>query len=127
MMKYFIATLAVTGALMQGAMAQSPTPAAPAAPMQTPTRTQPPVVPPSNPAQPGSTMSSTDVTPAVGANSFTMGQARSRMEAAGFTNIAPDMIKEETGAWRAMAQRNGQPVTVWLDYKGQVTTTAPQR
>jgi len=54
-----------------------------------------------------------------GTNSFTESQARSRMETAGFQNIQ-NLRKDEQGIWRGQAQRNGQSVTVGLDYKGNV-------
>jgi hypothetical protein len=54
-----------------------------------------------------------------GANSFTEGQARSRMEEAGFTGVT-DLRKDEQGIWRGRAQRNGQQVTVGLDYQGNI-------
>lgn len=54
-----------------------------------------------------------------GANSFTEGQARSRIEAAGFTNIN-DLKKDDNGIWRGRAMRGGQQVDVGLDYRGNV-------
>jgi hypothetical protein len=54
-----------------------------------------------------------------GANSFTEGQARSRIEAAGFTNLG-ELTKDDQGIWRTRAQRGGQQVEVGLDYRGNV-------
>jgi hypothetical protein len=54
-----------------------------------------------------------------GANSFTEAQARSRIEAAGFSGVA-DLQKDDQGVWRGRAQRNGQQVGVALDYQGNV-------
>ena len=54
-----------------------------------------------------------------GANSFTEGQARSRIEAAGFTNLG-ELTKDENGIWRGRAMRGGQQVEVGLDYRGNV-------
>jgi protein CpxP len=54
-----------------------------------------------------------------GANSFTEGQARSRLEAQGFSNVA-ELRKDDQGIWRGKAMRNGQSVTVAIDYKGTV-------
>jgi hypothetical protein len=59
--------------------------------------------------------------PAAGANSFTEGQARSRIEAAGFSGV-DDLKKNDQGVWQGRATRNGQQVTVSLDYQGNVTT-----
>jgi hypothetical protein len=58
-------------------------------------------------------------TPQPGANSFTEGQARSRMEAAGFSNVT-DLTKDDQGIWRGRGMRNGQQVNVALDFTGGV-------
>ncbi|MET0430351.1 MAG: PepSY domain-containing protein [Microvirga sp.] len=54
-----------------------------------------------------------------GANSFTEGQARSRLEAQGLGNVT-DLRKDEQGIWRGKATRNGRTVSVGIDYKGTV-------
>lgn len=54
-----------------------------------------------------------------GANSFTEGQARSRLEQAGFKDVS-DLKKDDQGIWRGKANQNGRPVTVGLDFKGNV-------
>ena len=59
--------------------------------------------------------------PAAGANSFTEGQARSRIEAARFSGV-DDLQKDDQAVWRARATRNGQQVSVSLDFQGNVTT-----
>lgn len=56
-----------------------------------------------------------------GANSFTEGQARSRIEAAGFSNVE-ELRKDGNGVWRGRAMRGGQQVEVGLDYRGNVAT-----
>ncbi len=61
----------------------------------------------------------TAATPQPGANSFTEGQARSRIEAAGFSNVS-ELQKDDQGIWRGKAMRNGQSVGVALDYKGTI-------
>lgn len=54
-----------------------------------------------------------------GRNSFTEGEARMRLEKAGYTRV--DQLKLDTdGLWQARAQLDGQPVRVALDYKGNV-------
>jgi hypothetical protein len=58
-------------------------------------------------------------TPAKGHNSFTMGQARTRIQKNGFQNVA-GLKKDNDGIWRGTAQKDGQQVNVWLDYKGNV-------
>lgn len=59
--------------------------------------------------------------PVPGANSFTEGQARGRIEGAGFSNVA-DLQKDDQGIWRGKAQRSGQPVEVALDFQGNVSS-----
>jgi protein CpxP len=54
-----------------------------------------------------------------GANSFTEGQARSRLEGAGFTDIT-GLQKDADGIWRGKATRNGKSTDVGFDYKGNV-------
>ncbi|MFC0409695.1 hypothetical protein [Roseomonas elaeocarpi] len=63
----------------------------------------------------------TTATPASGANSFTEGQARSRIEAAGYSDVQ-GLKKDEQGVWRGQGMRNGQRVDVGLDFKGDVVT-----
>jgi hypothetical protein len=58
--------------------------------------------------------------PVPGANSFTEGQARSRIEGAGFSNVT-GLHKDDQGIWRGQAMRNGKQTTVALDYQGNVT------
>jgi hypothetical protein len=55
--------------------------------------------------------------PAKGANSFTMGEAKSRLEKNGFSNVG-DLTKDDNGVWRGNAQKGGSTTAVWLDYKG---------
>lgn len=54
-----------------------------------------------------------------GANSFTEGQARSRLGGAGFTNVT-GLKKDDQGIWRGKATRNGKSVVVGFDYKGNI-------
>jgi hypothetical protein len=54
-----------------------------------------------------------------GSNSFTEGQARSRMEEAGYTNVT-ELTKNDQGIWQGKAQKDGRSVTVGLDYKGNI-------
>ena len=57
--------------------------------------------------------------PARGANSFSMGEARRRLERRGVQNVA-SLHKDDGGVWRATGMKDGQQVNVWLDYKGNV-------
>ena len=57
--------------------------------------------------------------PAKGANSFSDGEARRRMESSGYANVA-DLKKDDDGVWRGSATKDGAKVGVWLDYKGNI-------
>ena len=57
--------------------------------------------------------------PAKGANSFSDGEARRRMEGSGYADVA-DLKKDGDGVWRGSATRDGAKVGVWLDYKGNI-------
>ena len=102
---YAAALIAVfVGALAQGAVAQNTRP--PANPeASTPAVTSP------NTNNPGA--------PAAGANSFTEGQARSRIEAAGYSNVS-GLTKDKDGIWRGKASKSGRAVDVALDYQGNI-------
>jgi len=57
--------------------------------------------------------------PVAGANSFTEGEAKSRIEARGFANVS-GLKKDDKGIWRGKAQRDGRSVDVALDFQGNV-------
>lgn len=57
--------------------------------------------------------------PFEGANSFTEGQAKSRIEEAGYSNVS-NLKKDDKGIWRATATHGGAQKNVALDYKGNV-------
>jgi hypothetical protein len=57
--------------------------------------------------------------PVKGSNSFTEGEARSRIEDKGFSNIGA-LKKDDDGIWRGRAMMGGQQVDVALDYQGNV-------
>jgi len=57
--------------------------------------------------------------PAHGANSFTMAQAKNRIESEGFSNVT-NLRKDNDGVWRGQAQKDGSSAHVWLDYKGNI-------
>ena len=54
-----------------------------------------------------------------GANSFTEGQARSRMEDAGFADVQ-DLRKDDQGFWRGRATRSGATTDVAMDFRGRI-------
>ncbi|MCK8786134.1 hypothetical protein M0638_17300 [Roseomonas sp. NAR14] len=110
-----IAGLLLCGALLGagGAMAQTTTHPAgsPAGAGTAPHGT------PSQDARPRATA------PVPGANSFTEGQARGRIEQAGFSGVT-DLRKDDNGIWRGRATRNGAATDVALDYQGNVFSGA---
>ena len=55
-----------------------------------------------------------------GANSFTQGEAQSRLQAAGLKDVT-DLKKDNDGIWRGKAQRDGKAVSVGLDFKGEIS------
>lgn len=54
-----------------------------------------------------------------GENSFTEGQAKARIESAGFTNIGT-LTLDKQGIWRGTASKGAMTVNVGLDFKGNV-------
>ena len=94
--RYFAAALTVSALTVTAAMAQ----------------TNP------NPAI-STTAANTSPTPLPGANSFTEGEARSRIEARGFTSVSV-LQKDDQGVWRGNAVKDGKTVKVALDFKGNV-------
>jgi hypothetical protein len=57
--------------------------------------------------------------PLEGANSFTEGQAKDRVEAAGFTEVSA-LQKDDKGIWRGTAKRGASQVNIAVDFKGNV-------
>jgi hypothetical protein len=55
-----------------------------------------------------------------GRNSFTAGQAKSRIQSMGYADVG-ELRKNEQGMWVGKATKSGKPVTVQLDYQGDVT------
>ena len=67
---------------------------------------------PNSPPNPGA--------PVAGANSFTEGQAKSRLENSGFSNVS-GLQKDADGVWRGKATKGNQTVDVSVDFQGNVT------
>ncbi|MDB5595894.1 MAG: hypothetical protein JWM36_2855 [Hyphomicrobiales bacterium] len=57
--------------------------------------------------------------PAAGANSFTEGQAKLRIEGAGYSNVT-SLAKDTDGVWRGKGSKGGKSMDVSLDYQGNV-------
>ena len=66
---------------------------------------------PNSPPNPGA--------PVAGANSFTEGQAKSRIEDKGFKNVSA-LQKDANGVWRGKANQDGKAVNVSIDFQGNV-------
>jgi len=64
--------------------------------------------------------------PARGSSSFTQAQARRRLERNGFQGVS-GLAKDNGGVWRGAATKDGQPIQVWLDYKGNIGQQAGAR
>ena len=74
--------------------------------------------------QPGNRAINTEGTnnssaPVAGANSFTEGQAKSRIEAGGYSNVT-ELKKDDSGVWRGKGMKDGKSVTVSVDFQGNV-------
>ena len=74
---------------------------------------------PSNPAV-KTTEGNNPGAPNAGANSFTEGQAKARIESRGYANVT-ELNKDANGFWKGKAMKDGKPVNVTLDYQGNVT------
>ena len=57
--------------------------------------------------------------PVAGRNSFTEGQAKSKIEDAGFTNVT-ELKKDDNGVWRGQASKSGSAIAVSVDFQGNV-------
>lgn len=57
--------------------------------------------------------------PVAGKNSFTEGQAKSRIEDAGYKNVT-GLKLDGQGVWRGTAMKDGKKAGVSLDYQGNV-------
>jgi uncharacterized protein YdeI (BOF family) len=106
MRKTLIATVIVAVAFPAFAQQQLAQPASPDA-------NTPAVNSPNSPPNPGA--------PVAGANSFTEGQAKSRIEVKGFKNIS-DLKKDDRGVWRGKASQDGKVMNVSVDFQGNVVS-----
>jgi opacity protein-like surface antigen len=100
---FFIAG-AIVALMASGAMAQNQNPPAASGPQ--------------NPAISGSTSKQVDA-PVKGRNSFTEGEAKSRIEKDGLSNVS-GLTKDDNGVWRGKAMKDGRQVDVSLDYQGNI-------
>ncbi len=130
-MKSLVFGIAAAGLILAGtSLAQTPPgtgpTATPASPQRPAATTDPAATTPrpndaaaasGNNNQAVATTSANASAPAKGANSFTAGEAKSRLEKNGFSDVS-GLAKDDNGVWRGSAQKGGAATTVWLDYKG---------
>jgi hypothetical protein len=57
--------------------------------------------------------------PVAGRNSFTEGQAKSRIDGAGYSNVS-GLQKDNDGIWRGKADKAGKKIDVSVDFQGNV-------
>ncbi|MBB3136037.1 opacity protein-like surface antigen [Rhizobium pisi] len=57
--------------------------------------------------------------PVEGSNSFTEGQAKDRIEKAGYTDVK-DLKLDDKGIWVASGMKDGKAVSIALDYQGNI-------
>ena len=117
-MRHVLAPIAAIGLLISGAAVAQSVPSNPMSPGgNTPEK-------PTSPAPAAISSASnprTAAAPVSGANSFTEGQARDRMEHSGFSNISGLKVDNQ-GIWHGQGMKDGKSVTVALDYQGNVVS-----
>jgi len=59
--------------------------------------------------------------PVEGANSFTESQAKERIAEAGYVDVSALKL-DDKGVWRGTATKDGQSISIGLDYQGNVVT-----
>ena len=59
--------------------------------------------------------------PVAGRNSFTEGQAKSKIEDAGYANVT-ELKKDDNGVWRGKASKGGSATAVSVDFQGNVNS-----
>jgi len=59
--------------------------------------------------------------PVAGRNSFTEGQAKSKIEDAGYANVT-ELKKDDKGVWRGQASKGGSATAVSVDFQGNVNS-----
>ena len=111
-MRNSLAVVAILAVLASSSMAQTPNPPAQDSPQNSAINSQ--------------DSSNRQVNaPVAGANSFTEGQARSRIEKMGFADVT-DLKKDDNGVWRGRAMKGGQMIDVSVDYQGNVIQVGSQ-
>lgn len=73
---------------------------------------------PNNPAV-NTTGANNPGAPVAGRNSFTEGQAKTRIESSGYSEVS-GLTKDDNGVWRGKAKKDGKSVDVSLDFQGNI-------
>jgi hypothetical protein len=115
----FVGAVAVAQPAPTRSAPSQPAPTATTAPAQASPSSRDAAAASGNSNQAVATTNANAPAPARGANSFTEGEARSRIESNGYSNIS-GLTKDDNGIWRGKAQKGSQQAQVWLDYKGNV-------
>src|SRR4051794_33407176 len=111
-MRNLLAVAALLAVLASSAMAQTQNPPAQDSPQNSPINS------------PDSSNRQVNA-PVAGSNSFTEGQAKSRIEKMGFADVT-DLKKDDNGVWRGRAMKGGQMVDVSIDFQGNVIQAGTQ-
>jgi hypothetical protein len=59
--------------------------------------------------------------PVAGRNSFTEGQAKTKIEEAGYSDVS-DLKKDDNGVWRGKAKKAGASANISVDFQGNVNS-----
>ena len=113
------AAVFASGVALAQSAAPAPSPNPPAATQPAPATGAPAASQPGNNAV-NAPNQNTAAQPVSGANSFTEGQAKSRLEANGYSQVT-GLKKDDNGVWRGMATHGGAQVNVSVDYRGNIT------
>ncbi len=117
----FAAVLCFAGAVQAQTTTTSPTTTSPSRPSTTTTPAAP-VVSGTNSATNGAVNTAPANkagAPVAGANSFTEGQARDRIQEKGFTSVNA-LTLDSNGVWRGKAMKDGTAGPISVDYQGNV-------
>jgi hypothetical protein len=84
-------------------------------------QTQPPAQSGPNNSAINSSGQNNSSAPVAGRNSFTEGQAKSKIEDAGYSSVT-ELKKDDNGVWRGKASKDGSATPVSVDFQGNVNT-----
>jgi hypothetical protein len=102
------ATIACLIAVSAHAQTTTPAPVSPVSPAPSSTTAAP------------STRATPDANaPLPGANSFTLNQAKGRIEESGYTKVM-GLAKDSNGVWRGTATKDGRSQNVAIDFRGNI-------